>query len=319
MQILSGLHRIECPIGNRYISVYVVVGGNHIAVVDVGYHQSITDTVVPYFENIGMSKDLVRYVVITHSDFDHSGGIQAARESFPQALVCAGERDRRMIENLQTMVEERYGEFSADHGFDESEDSKQFIRTVAHEGPVDIGLTGGERFNLGGRFLEVIHTPGHSPGHLSVLDESNNALIIGDAVLGDTHPLADGSPAFPPTYRSVEAYRATIRLIQGRKLRWILASHEPAFEGEDASDFLDKSLAYTDLVETVVLDTIRAQKSAVSLLELVELCHERLGPWPDPAYRYLVYPLMGHLEALEKSHLVQRDKRDDGLGAWRPL
>jgi glyoxylase-like metal-dependent hydrolase (beta-lactamase superfamily II) len=316
MQIAPGLHRVECPIGTRYIAIYIVVGERHIAIVDTGFDQSIKETLVPYFEQNNLDKNLVRFAIVTHSDFDHSGGNFAVRTHFSNALICAGERDRPMIESLQKMIDDRYGEFATDHGFDDSEEAKQFIWTVAKETAIDIGLAGGERFDLGGRYLEVLNTPGHSWGHLSVLDETTGAVIIGDAVLGDTVRHADGQPAFPPTYRFVEAYRATIRALKARRPTSILAAHYPIYASEDGIDFLDLSLAYTDVVEAVTFETIAKASGPISLLEIIEDCHERLGPWPSPAYKYLVYPVMGHLEILESYRRIRRERREDGLIAW---
>jgi glyoxylase-like metal-dependent hydrolase (beta-lactamase superfamily II) len=300
MLIAPGLHRVECPIGTRYIAIYIIVGERHIALVDSGFDQSISETLVPYFERNNLDKNLVRFV----------------RTHFPNALIYAGERDRPMIESLQKMIDDRYGEFAADHGFDESDEAKQFIWTVAKETAIDLGLAGGERFDLGGRYLEVLHTPGHSWGHLSVMDETTGAIMIGDAVLGETVRHADGQPAFPPTYRFVEAYRATIRAIKGRRPSSILTSHYPIYTGEEGIDFLDLSLAYTDVVEAVTFETIAKANGPISLLEIIEDCHERLGPWPDPAYKYLVYPVLGHLEILESYKRIHRERRSDGLVAW---
>lgn len=316
MEVAPGLHRVECPIGTRYIAIYVIVGTRHIALVDTGFDQSVAETLVPYFERNNLDKDLVRFAIVTHSDFDHSGGNLAVRTHFPNVLICAGERDRPMIENLQKMIDDRYGEFATDHDFDETDESKQFIRTVAKETAMDIGLTGGERIDLGGRYIEVLHTPGHSWGHLSVLDESTGAAIIGDAVLGDTVPLADGQPAFPPTYRFVEAYRATIRALKGRRPTSILPAHYPIYAGEDAIDFLDLTLAYTDVVESVTYETVAKASGPISLMEIIGSCHERLGPWPDPAYKSLAYPVLGHLEVLESYKRIRRERRKDGLVAW---
>lgn len=41
-------------------------------------------------------------------------------------------------------------------------------------------LTGGERIDLGGRWLDVIHAPGHSPGGICLLDSANRALFTTD-------------------------------------------------------------------------------------------------------------------------------------------
>jgi glyoxylase-like metal-dependent hydrolase (beta-lactamase superfamily II) len=43
-------------------------------------------------------------------------------------------------------------------------------------------LKEGEVFQLGGRSLSVIHTPGHTPGSICLLDEENRALFSGDTV-----------------------------------------------------------------------------------------------------------------------------------------
>lgn len=317
MELSPGLHRIECPIGPRYVAVYAIVGSKYTLLVDTGFDDSIRTTVVNYFKEKKLSLDAVRYVINTHSDYDHTGGNKAVRELMPNALICAGERDRPMIENLNSMFFDRYNEFEKDHGFAESKDAKDFMMTVAFETNVDIGFAGNERIDLGGRYVEILHTPGHSWGHVSILDEKSRAIIIGDAVLGNSVLLADGQPAFPPTYRFVEAYRSTIRLLKGYQASEILTSHYPRYVGQAGTDFLDLSLNYTDLIEQICLDTLKSAGKALTMMELIEIAHDRMGVWVDPAYKYLAYPVLGHLEVLESYQKIKRSKNSAGLAQFQ--
>ena len=316
MEIAQGLHRIECPIGDRYVAVHAIVGSRHIAVVDTGYESSVEESVLPYFDAHRLDRELVRFIVITHADYDHSGGAEAMRAAFPNALVCAGEADRALLEDLELMIDERYGEFAEDHRFSETPEAEAFIRDVAGSTQIDVGFTGGERLNLGDRYLEVLHTPGHSPGHIAIVDEESGVAILGDAVLGETVALTDGSPAFPPTYRSVDPYRATIRNLKGRAPVAISPAHGPVLVGGDMQAFLDLSLAYADRVEAVALDAVTSASGPVSLLEIIGEHHDRLGVWPEPAYLYLVYPVLGHLEVLERRGLVASRRDPEGLVRW---
>jgi len=281
--------------------------------IDTGFDGSIRETLIPYFKEHGLSLENVRYVINTHSDFDHMGGNAAVKEFMPNALICCGERDRPMIESLQSMIDDRYGEFAHSHGFSESEETNAFIRTVAFETMVDIGFSGNERIDLGDRMVEILHTPGHSWGHLSIWDEESETVIIGDAVLGDSVLLTDGGIAFPPTYRFVEAYRATIRQLKGYAPAEVLTSHYPRYVGQAGIDFLDISLAYTDRVERVVYETLKNASKALTMMEIIEISHDRMGVWPDPAYKYLVYPVLGHLEVLESYKKIKRSRNSDGI------
>ncbi len=316
MEILPGLHRIECPIGPRYVALYAIVGKVDILLVDTGFDGSIRETLVPYFKEHNLSLSKVRYAINTHSDYDHTGGNGAVKELMPNALICCGERDRPMIEDLQVMIDDRYNEFAHDHGFAESQEAVDFIRTVAFESKIDIGFAGNERIDLGGRMVEILHTPGHSWGHLSVLDEQTGAVIIGDSVLGESVLLADGAPAFPPTYRFVEAYRSTIRLLKAYKPSEVLTSHYPRYKGQLGLDFLDLSLAYTDRIEKICFETLQEAAKPITMLELIEIAHTRMGPWPDPAYKYLVYPVLGHLEVLESYGKIKRSKNSAGIDTF---
>jgi len=51
-------------------------------------------------------------------------------------------------------------------------------------------------------------------------------------------------------------------------------------------------------------------------MELIDQCHDRLGPWGDPEYKYLVYPVLGHLEVLESYKRVVRSRNGAGLVTW---
>jgi glyoxylase-like metal-dependent hydrolase (beta-lactamase superfamily II) len=106
----------------------------------------------------GFSIEGVEKLVLTHQDFDHCGCAAELVEE-TDATVFAHEEDAPAIDGREDPIkgEERYPALD-----------------------VDVELVGGETIKAGDRELEIIHTPGHTPGHISIL--TGNLLIAGDAV-----------------------------------------------------------------------------------------------------------------------------------------
>jgi glyoxylase-like metal-dependent hydrolase (beta-lactamase superfamily II) len=286
--------------------MYLITGSRGALLVDSGVADSVTDFLLPYLDLAGIERSALRYLVSTHSDFDHVGGNGALRDEVPGVLILCGEEDRPLTVDIERMIGERYGEFAAEHGYDDPETTKDYIRSVSRSEPVDIGLRGGERIDLGGRVVEVIHTPGHSPGHLSVYDAQTDSLMIGDAVLGSGLLTVTGTPAFPPTYRDVGPYRATIEHIRKLQPSLLLTAHYPVYRGPEVDEFLTESSDYTDRVEGAIRKALAASDTPQTLLELVRSTRGTLGDWTEEASSLLVYPLLGHLELLEQRGEVRR-------------
>ncbi len=297
MEVAPGIHRIVAPLGDRFNALYLLVGDRAALLVDTGLAPDPKGTLLPYLERCGIAPAHIRYVINTHSDFDHTGGNRSVREMLPDALLMCGELDRPMIEDLERMIGRRYGEFAADHGMDDPDATKDFIREQAGSAPVDIGLVGGEHIRLSDDWVvEVLHTPGHSWGSVSVWDPRSRALMIGDAVLWNAGLLSDGRPAFPPTYRYLATYLATIGRLEAMDIDLLLTSHYPVRRGPAVAEFLAESRTYADRVDWALSDELR--RGPRTLAELTVALGPRLGDWPVEASAYLCYPLLGHLERM---------------------
>jgi glyoxylase-like metal-dependent hydrolase (beta-lactamase superfamily II) len=317
MEIAPGIHRIIAPLGERFNAIYLFIGSQAALIVDTGLHPDPRATIVPYLDAIELDRSRVRYIVNTHGDFDHMGGNAAIHELLPDALLMCGEEDRLLVEDVERMIAERYGEFAVEHGLDDSDETKAWIRDNAKAVPIDIGLSGGERVHLGdGWNLEILHTPGHSLGSISVWDPRSRSLAIGDAVLWNAVLLATGEPAFPPTYRYVAPYLATIERLQGMAIERLLTGHYPLYEGSAVAEFLDGSRAYVDRVDEALLAELR-DAAPVTLAELTVSLGPVLGDWPAAANQYLCYPLLGHLERLERQGVATRTASSGKEVAWR--
>jgi glyoxylase-like metal-dependent hydrolase (beta-lactamase superfamily II) len=119
----------------------------------------------------GIGPGQVDYLLITHCHFDHTGGAGDLRTRFNCAVV-AHERDAAVLENGDS------------------------IRTAAHwygtamnPVAVDLKLTGDcDQIVLGKRKVEVIHIPGHTPGSVVYLVESDGQRVLfGQDVHGPLH------------------------------------------------------------------------------------------------------------------------------------
>src|SRR5947208_10290605 len=112
-------------------------------------------------DKLGLS--IVR-IVLTHAHVDHVGSLDALHEALPDVPVAISERDARFL--------------SGDKSLDPSEPQVPLrggypvCRTVP-----TLLLHEGDRIGS----LEVLATPGHTPGHLAFLDTRDRAVIAGDA------------------------------------------------------------------------------------------------------------------------------------------
>jgi len=119
-------------------------------------------------------------------------------------------------------------------------------------------------------------------------------------VLGDAVPHADGRPAFPPTYRYVDSYLASIGRCESLRPELLLTAHYPTMDADAAGDFLARSRAFVEKTDAVVLGELdTAGAGGLSLRELLTKANPRLGSWPAEGTEVaLAFPVVGHLERL---------------------
>jgi glyoxylase-like metal-dependent hydrolase (beta-lactamase superfamily II) len=317
MEVAEGIYRIEAPLGERTNSLYLYVG-DAVLLVDTGLDSTPADVLTAALAEVGLGWDRITYVLNTHSDMDHMGGNASVRELAPGTRILCHDLDRRMIEDLEAMISDRYSEFTLDHGIEDSDETRAWYRANARSVPVDVGLRGGENIRLAGDWVvEIIHTPGHTWGSVCVLDPRSRSVAIGDAVLWNAVILADGTPAFPPTYRYVDTYESSVRGLIGLGPSLLLPSHYPVQQGEAVAGFLHESLAFIDRAEAALRVALVDASDGLSLAELCQDLGPILGAWPDSSNQALAYPLLGHLERLVAFGSVEATKADDGRLRYR--
>lgn len=313
MELRDGLHRVEVPLGDRYVCSYIWVGETNGLIVDSGIAGSPHDHIWPAFEAAGGQRDQVKFAVTTHADMDHLGG-NGDLDELPALSFACHRLDRELIEDVELLISKRYRQFEADHGIVDADAVYEWMRENTRTAPISLELNGGERFRLGGGLcLEVLHTPGHSKGHISLYDPRDGVAIVADSVLGAFVPTADGRPALPPTYRDVADYRATIQLLVRLKPNMLLTGHYGVLEGPAVSAFLEDSQSFTERLELELIATLEAHTDGLSANELIEVLSPRLGDWPDETKDMLAFPLVGHIEHLEQTGRLMQDHVDGHL------
>jgi len=106
----------------------------------------------------------IKHIVNTHGHFDHIGG----NGYFIEADIAIHDADADIVEKGDTKMS--YADF-----FDGRLKPRE-VRTRLKEGDV---------VSAGGMELEVIHTPGHTPGSICLYDRKSGTLFTGDTVFSD--------------------------------------------------------------------------------------------------------------------------------------
>jgi glyoxylase-like metal-dependent hydrolase (beta-lactamase superfamily II) len=312
MEILPGVHQIEVNYKGRPLKLYLLRFGGESVLMDCGDAGVPAKDILPYFGKIGFDPRQLTYVLLTHPDIDHTGGVYAMRAAAPQAQCLCGDLDREQIETPEGLADLRGRAHYYWHGLG-MDDAKRaaFLQNAGGAGSrlqVARTFAGGECLRVGDREIEILHLPGHSQGHLGVYLKSENTAIVGDAVHGTANRFLDGRAAFAPTYMWVDAYLGTIDRLQAMRLDRLFSCHWNDCTDRDAVNrFLDESRAYALRAEAAILAVVRAAAAdGVTLSDVCTRAKPALGDWPAERDADTRSMACGHLQRLADWGLVRR-------------
>lgn len=191
----------------------VLVRGEKPVLVDTGYGADLAET-ESLLRSAGTPPESLALIINTHYHCDHAGGnsglqrrygIRIAAHRWEAAMVNRRDREVCGVEWLDQPIE-----------------------------PYEVqrALSDGDEIEAGGATLRVLHTPGHTLGHISFWVPEEEVLILGDAVHGDDvswiNPFREGVGAIQ---RALE----TLDRLSGLPARRAYSGHGPEIEDMPAA------------------------------------------------------------------------------------
>jgi glyoxylase-like metal-dependent hydrolase (beta-lactamase superfamily II) len=179
-----------------FVSAYVLARNGEAAVVDTGVAGSST-AIAAALQALDLGWDAVGHVILTHSHGDHVGSVGDVLAQAEAATGYAGAEDIPQIDSARELI-------------------------AVADGDTVFGL-------------QIIATPGHTPGHISVFDPPSRLLVAGDALNGADAMggvAGDVAGANPRFTSDLIAADDSVRKLASLDVETILFGHgEPAIGG----------------------------------------------------------------------------------------
>ena len=187
-------------------AVYLIRFESEAALVDAGTGGD-TDRLFRNIESCGVSPDAVRYLLLTHCHFDHTGGAADVRERTGCRIVAHALEAPFLEEG------------------DDRVTAALWYGTHLSPLPIDERIEGSRgTIRMGNREILAVHIPGHSPGSLAfLLDSDGQRVLFGQGIHG---------PLDESLLSDEDAYRRSLELLAGEDADILCEGHYGVFRGK---------------------------------------------------------------------------------------
>src|SRR3989304_9691718 len=207
--------------------------------------------IVEQIEELGIDPKRIKYVTLTHTHFDHIGAIPRLKKLWPHLKLVASPLGAATLRNpdVLPMFHKIDGDI-ANIMLGKGAISEIPPKLDKYEFNVDVEVNEGDKIDLGSGIVWTVYgTPGHSPCHISLYEEKEKTLVIGDATgfyVPDKHVF------WPNYFVSLETYCNSIRKLSGIDAERGALCHNIVVE-DGFEHYLRDALAATEAYHTELL------------------------------------------------------------------
>ena len=190
---------ITMTFGNTENIVYPTLlwDDENIILIDCGFIGSLP-VLEKELQKFGLKIGEITGLVLTHHDHDHMGAAAALKRVNPNMKIYASAEEAPFISAQEKPLRLRQAEEMQETLPPEQQEfGKAFCELLRRVEPVqvDVFLKDGDYMDWCGG-CRVIATPGHTPGHLSLLMENDSIILTGDAIALENNEPVIANPQF---------------------------------------------------------------------------------------------------------------------------
>jgi glyoxylase-like metal-dependent hydrolase (beta-lactamase superfamily II) len=323
MEIASGIHQLQVVMPATmlgHLNCYLVKGSNGWLMLDTGWHSTESfESLQNGLNSIGVALTDIATIVVTHVHPDHFGLAGRIKHLSPHTELLMHRWEADLIESRYVKFSELQAKMSAmlrRHGVPESDilalqnASMPALQFVTMTFP-DRFLYGGEIVSTGVYDLEIIWTPGHSPGHICLYEPQNQLLFAGDHILPGITP--NVSYHVQSGDDPLGEYQSALNKLRHLPVKQVLPAHEKIFT--DLPGRIDALFAHHRKREAEILKVLNVNSlSAYEVSSHVKWNTQK--PWgelPPLVKRSAVMETISHLEHMRWEGALKKETNADHI------
>ena len=221
----NGIYCIDAHYnGEEIAAVFLLISQGRAALIETANNASVRCTLAA-MEQLGVDREEIDFVCVTHVHLDHAGGAGLYMQEFPNAKLVLHPRGARHMADPSRLME------SVRAVYGRAETERLYGELVPVPKERMITPADGERLTFGNMTLRCINAPGHAEHQMVFFEESTKSLFAGDA-FGISYPWMKDSggrrwafPSSSPVQFSPEAMASTVDRIMSLSPARIFLTH----------------------------------------------------------------------------------------------
>lgn len=323
-EVFPGIYHINITLKGfspGSVNLYLFRDGAQITIIDTGWDlPASVESLQSRMTEAGLHLEDIKKVLLTHCHSDHLGMINRLKNQ-NGAQIFLHQRELEIIPfryNSQNDYWQKTDQFLYSHGLPPEE-----LPSLGYPLPEigalitpDVWLHGGELIPVGNYTLEVINTPGHSPGHVAYYEPSRKLIFSGDTLLPTI--ITNAATHVQHMVNPLQQYLDSLKRINEMDISMVMPGHEYPFSSyhERISDLYEHHRQRSEAVHVIVQNE-PAQVNAYQVAQQISwspknktITWNQLSTWDK---RFAMMQSIAHLEFLVFDRKLIRLSQNDKM------